>query len=329
VTLPVVSAFAADDVINLTVQSHDPQTSATGAFLDAWAAKVKKASNGKLNVKVFHGGALGGPKDTVDMVLNGTADSGWGLPSFFPGRFPMTEVMSLPMMGIKSSTQGSAAMWELYSTTDYLKKEYENFKVILVHTNCDSPVSTKKVEIKTVDQFKGMKIRGNAGPATEFIKQLGASPIAIVIGELYSSLEKGVLDAVITDWHAIKAFKLAEQINFYLDEHMGVSPYFLLMNKAKYASLPADMQKVIDSVSGEGALDVAGPSWDKVQNEIIAKVKADKKKKIYTLSAAEHAKLQAIADATKATWVKGKTEAGYPAQAVADKAAELVAKYAK
>jgi hypothetical protein len=51
--------------------------------------------------------------------------------------------MSLPMLGIKTATQGSAAMWELYNTTDYLKDEYKEFKVILLHTNCDSPISSK------------------------------------------------------------------------------------------------------------------------------------------------------------------------------------------
>ncbi len=327
-TEATVAAPADTKVYDLTLHHHDPQTSATGTFLDAWAAKVKEKSGGRLNVKVFHGGTLGGPKDTVDMVINGSCDIGWGLPSFFPGRFPMTEAMSLPMLGIQSATQGSAAMWDLYNTTDYLKDEYKDFKVILLHTNCDSPISTKDKAIEKVSDIKGMQIRGNSGPPTEFIKQLGAAPISIVIGELYSSIEKGVLSAVITDWHAIKAFKLHEQLNFYLNEHISVSPYFLLMNQAKYDSLPADLQKVVDECSGTGALDIAGPAWDNVQTEVMGIIEKNGDK-IYNLSPEEQAKLKAIADSTQATWIKAQTDAGKPAQDVVNKAVELIAKYAK
>ena len=206
-----------EKVYELNLHQHDPELSATGQFLNDWAAQVEEASEGRLKVKVFHGGVLGSPRDTVDMVKNGTCDIGWGLQSFFAGNFPVSEVFSLPLMGIHSAVQGSEAIWEFYDTTDYLDEEYKDFHTLFLHTNCDSPISTVSKKLETIDDLKGMQLRANSGPPTNFVQNLGANPVPIPIGEVYSSLEKGVIDGAITDWHAIKSFKFYEQIKYYLN----------------------------------------------------------------------------------------------------------------
>ena len=81
-------------VYQLNVHSHDPEASATGQFLNAWAAQVEEASDGRLQLNIFHAGALGGPRTAIEMVQNGTADISWGLQSFFPGQFPVTDAFS-------------------------------------------------------------------------------------------------------------------------------------------------------------------------------------------------------------------------------------------
>jgi TRAP-type C4-dicarboxylate transport system substrate-binding protein len=229
------------------------------------------------------------------------------------------------MMGIETAAQGSAALWELYSTTDFLQKEYDQFHVLLLHTNCDSPISTKGKVINSIADIKGMGIRANSGPPTEFVKRLGATPVSIVIGELYSSIEKGVLDAVITDWHALYSFKLYEQINNYLNEHIHVSPYFLLMNKDVYNSLSDNQKKALDDNSGTAALELAGDTWDEM-TKMVGDIIAEKGYNLYELPPAEHDKMRAIAEQTWADWVTARTAEGYDAQAVLDKAVELVAK---
>lgn len=316
-----------EKVYELNLHSHDPEVSATGQFLNDWAAQVKEKSEGRLIVNVFHGGTLGGPKDTVDMVRNGTADIGWGLQSFFAGNFPVTEVFSLPMLGITSAVQGSNAIWEFYSTTDFMEKEYSEFHTLFLHTNCDSPISTVDKKIETVSDIKGMQVRANSGPPTAFVQNLGGNPVAIAIGEVYSSLEKGVIDGLITDWHAIKSFKFFEQANFYLNEHINVSTYFMLMNQAKYDSLPKDLQKILDEASGEAAIEFTG-AWDQYQTDVMKTIE-DNGDEIYTLSDSESAKLKAVADKTTEEWIASVTAAGYDGQAIYDKAKALVDKYAK
>lgn len=316
----------ADQVYELNVHSHDPEASATGQFLNAWAAQVEEASDGRLKLNIFHAGALGGPRTAIEMVQNGTVDISWGLQSFFPGQFPVTDAFALPMSGINSAAQASRAFWDFYTNTDYLDEEYKDFHVLLLHANCDSPISSKSVKIDTVDKLKGLNVRALSGPPNDFIMATGAAPVNVEIGELYSAIENNTIDAIIADWHIIYARKFYEQLNYYLDEAITVNPYFLLMNKDKYNSLPEDLQKILDDASGEAALGIAGSAWDDIEAEVRGIIE-ERGGEIYRLDGAEKEKLQAIADEVTANWIKSMDELGYSGQDIYDAAMESIKKF--
>lgn len=165
---------AAGDVVEMRLTHHDPPGSATGQFLEEWAAMVKEKSGGRLIVNIMHSGSLAGPTECLDMMKSGAIEFAWGLQGFYNSLFPMTEVMMLPMMGIETAEQGSASIWELYDTTDYLKEEYSEFKVILLHTNCDSPISLKSVKAESLADLSGKSFRTLAGPPTAFVQKMGS-----------------------------------------------------------------------------------------------------------------------------------------------------------
>jgi len=288
-------------VYTLTIHHHDPVTSATGQFLEEWASRVTAASMGRLQFDILHGGTLGSPRDTYDFVTSGAAHLGWGLVSYFPGVFTNSEAIALPMLPLYDADMSSYVFWNLYENTDFLTAEYEGLHVLLLHANSQSPISTKSFEIKTVEDLAGWNIRVNSGPPTEFVKNLGASPLAVTITELYNAIDNNTVDAVITDWHAIKSFQLFEPIGYYLEANVGVSGYFFVMNQEIYAALPAELQKVLDEQSGAAALEYCGSFWNDVTALVKDDIAADNDI-IYTLSDEEQAKLQAIADQTIADW---------------------------
>lgn len=304
----------------LTLHQHDPENSAAGQFLNNWAAAVEENSDGRIEVNVYHGATLGGAKDTLDMIQNGTCDIGWGLQSFFDGVFPVTEVFMLPCIDITRASQGSAAIWNFYNSTDYMDEEYADYHVLLLHTNCQSPIETVSKKIESVDDLAGLQIRGNAGPPTDFIQNLGATPASCAITELYTNLEKGTMDGAITDWHGVASFKLDETVGYYLDENIGVSTYFLLMNKDVYESLPEDLQQVLDDTSSECIQYTS--AWDTVEDE--TKVDESVASKLYNLSDDERAKLEAVADETAQQWIEEMNAAGYDGQAIYDTAMQCI-----
>ena len=313
----------------LVLTTHDNPGSATATYLETWKAKVEEESGGRLIIDLNMGGALAGPKDTIDYVLNGTADLGWGLQSFYPGVFPMTDALSLPLLGLNTAEQASRVLWDLYDETDFLKAEYEQFKVILLRANNDCPISSPKKKVETGADLAGMNIRALSGPPNDFIISLGASPVDVSIGEVYSALENSTLDATITDWHAVSSFKLYEPAMYFADEAITTNSYFFLMNQDSYDRLPADLQQVIDNNSGDAALEIEIDAWDKVEDEVKALIKDTNAGEIYNFGADARAELEAAAAKISADWIKKQTDAGYPAQDVYDKVVELAVKYAK
>ena len=302
VTIDGTTYQKADAEVVLSVTSHDPENCATGAFLDSWAADVIAASEGAIWPDITYGGALAGPKDSWQAVQDGTVDIAWGLQSFYDGTFPLTEVFMLPLIDLGTAPEGSEAIWETYKSSEAMQAEYSAVHTLVLHVNCQSPVSLSSKssvqKIETVDDFAGLGIRGNAGPPQDFITALGASVESCSINDLYSKLETAEMDGCLTDWHGIYAFNLDEVIASYLDENIGVSTYFLVMNNDKYNSLTEDQQKILDECS-ENALQYTSV-WDEVEEGQKAIVESEGK--LYTLSDDAHAALQEVADGVIEAW---------------------------
>ncbi len=306
-----------EGVYTLSLHQHDPAASATGLFLEDWAAQIEEASEGRLKIEIYHGGTLGGPKDTVDLVLNGSVDIGWGVASFFPGVFPASEVIQLPMLGLNSSQQGSQVFWNLYSKYDYLKPEYENFHMLLLHTSGPYIMASSTKDNRSIDDFAGQNIRGNSGPPNDFVTNLGAAPVGVVIGELYNAVDNGTVDSIITSWDTVASFRLLELLRYYMDENIGVSSYFMIMNKEVYESLPADLQKILDDYSGEKALEICSTYWDEAEAACREEIAVDyPEAQVYKLSEEEHARLQEVADKTAAEWVEKTNALGLDGQGI-------------
>ena len=298
----------------LNVQTHDPEDSATGRFLDAWAADIEERSEGQIDIQIFFEGTLGTATETLDMINAGGCDIGWGLQSFFADTFPVTEVFQLPMIDISSAEQGSNALWNFYNNYDYMADEYADYHVLLLHANCQSPISTGTKQIESVSDFSGMQIRATSGPQTDFVKNLGATPFSCELAELSTNLKDGVCDGCITDFHGIMSFGLDEYIDYMLDANVGVSTYFLMMNQDSYDALPEDLQTIIDEAS-EDAIAYTS-EWDTVEAEQ-REAYADK---LYTPDEDLTAELQEAADRTITDWIADMDEAGYDGQAIYDAA---------
>ena len=312
------------DPVTLTLTSHDPKTSATGKFLNDFSAKVAEMSNGLIDVQVYHGGTLAGPKDSVDAVTNGSVDIAWGMLSFYDGMFPASEVALLPGLDITSAEQASRAVWDLYNTTDYMKPEFANWHMLLLHCNCQTPliVSSKSAkQPESVADLAGLTCRANAGPPTMLVEALGMTPKGCAINDLYSNLEKGEMDTALTDWHGVSSFKLDEVASKFMDEDFGTMCYFILMNQDSYDALDPAAQAILDTAAAESIPYTA--AWDDVQKDIKAKVEAAGQ--IAKFSPEEEENLKTVEQGVIDAWI-AKTENG---QEIYDTFVELLAKYKK
>lgn len=310
-------------VYTLKVQSQDPEMGATGRFLEEWAAAVEEASDGRLEINIFHGATLGPATESFNMVESGAVDIAWGLPSMTTGKFPLTDVGALPFTAV-DSLQASYALWDLYDSTDYLKDEWSSVKVLLLHANCDSPLLLVDKKVESVDDLKGLSSRFIGGASTDFANMVGAIPSTMAVNDIYTNLEKGVVDAAANcGWDVVDSFRMYEQAEYILDWHLNINPYFLVMNLDTYNSLPADLQAIIDEYSGYKALEYVGTKWQDIKASCM-ETNADK---VYTLSDEEQAKLVAIGEDVAQKWIDSVTANGADGQGLYDAWMERVEKY--
>ena len=91
---------------------------------------------------------------------------------------------------------------------------------------------------------------------------LGATPVGMPPGQAYENLQKGVLDGAAFPWDPVRAFKIDEVTKFHFDAQLYTAAFWFCINQKKFDSLPKDVQKVIDDVSGEALLKKVQGWWD-------------------------------------------------------------------
>ncbi|OPY61769.1 MAG: Lactate-binding periplasmic protein precursor [Syntrophorhabdaceae bacterium PtaU1.Bin034] len=98
-----------------------------------------------------------------------------------------------------------------------------------------------------------MKIRGTGRPA-DIIKALGASPVALEMGDVYDAAQRGLLDGIYDAMETWKGFRLGDVIKYgYLSQRATGSIYtfYVAMNKEKWNALPEDIKKIFTDAAEE------------------------------------------------------------------------------
>jgi TRAP-type C4-dicarboxylate transport system substrate-binding protein len=249
---------------------------------------------------------LGGtPPQLFDQAKDGVADIVWTLPGYQAGRFLATEVFELPFM-VSSAEKASKALWD-YAAKN-AREEYKGVKPLIFHVIPGTQLHTTNKQIKTLADFKGLKLRAPNRMATKLVSALGATPVPMPVPQVAESLAKGVIDGTVLPWEVIPSLKIQEIVKFHTETPAGqafiaTSAFVFAMNPGRYESLPADLKKVIDANSGAETSAWAGKIWDSVTAPA-RQTAVDRKNTFYAVPAAEVALWHKSAEGVNAEWVK-------------------------
>ena len=222
-------------------------------MLRGWCDNIAKDSANRLQCQIFPSMQLGGtPAQLYDQARDGVADVVWTLPGYTAGRFPRVEVFELPFTMTNAEATSSAA-WEYYEK--HAKDEFKDTKILAVHVHGPGNIFTVKKQIKTLADIKGLKLRAPTRLTTKLLASLGATPVGMPVPAVPDALSKGVIDGAVIPYQVAPSIKIDELTKFTAETDrtqpaLYTSLFVLPMNKAKYDSLPADLQKVIDKNSG-------------------------------------------------------------------------------
>ncbi|GGX43896.1 C4-dicarboxylate ABC transporter substrate-binding protein [Tateyamaria omphalii] len=320
------AALAQEVTLNLH-QFLPAQANVPKLVLDVWADNVEEASGGRIKVDRYPSMQLGGrPPELMDQAIDGVADIVWTVVGYTPGRYPSTEVFELPFM-MTDARAMSSAYWQMFEK--HMKDtEFKDVHILgtwvhgpgMIHTN---------TEVKTPADMAGLKIRGGSRTVNTLLEKMGSTPVGMPVPAVPEGLSKGVIDGTTIPWEVTGALKVPELVGNHTEfegNALYTLTFVLAMNKDRYESLPADLQKVIDDNSGlEFSIFAGGTQAD--SDGPARQAAVDNGNNIVTVSGGDLEAWRTAAQPIYDEWVADMESKGIDGQALIDEARALMDAY--
>lgn len=321
----------AQQAVILKVHHFLPSTSnAQVNLIQPWCDKIAKESNERLKCQIYPAMQLGGtPPQLFDQVRDGVADIVWTIPTYSAGRFTKSEVFELPFL-VPSAKIGSQALWT------YVQKnaldEFKGTHLIFLHVHDGAVLHTNGKRVSTLEDLKGLKLRGATRINARVLTALGATPVQMPLPAVPEAITKGVIDGAVVPWEGVPAIKLQEICNYHLEVPQGMprfanTIFAFAMNQARYDSLPTELKKVIDANSGlQPSAEAGAKAFDAVV-EKHRQLARDRGNTFATLSEAEVKRWIDAGKPVEADWIKEVDAKGADGAKLLNEARALIRQY--
>lgn len=232
--LPLAAvAFTSNAMEKVTLKlAHNLDT--THIVHQTWAKMAKDLeaeSGGKMKLRIYPGGQMGGPRETLELIQNGALDMTKAMANELETFSPAYSVFSVPYLfkndeHFKSVIHGPVGK----EMTEEIRPK--GFFPAAAYVGGTRSFYAKKA-IHSPADMKGLKIRVLTTPTTiKFIELLGASPVAIPFGEVYTAIQQGVIDGAENNepsYYQTRHVEVAK--NFTENQHTAVPDYLIVSNK--------------------------------------------------------------------------------------------------
>jgi TRAP-type C4-dicarboxylate transport system substrate-binding protein len=273
------------DPIRLKFAFFAPDTEMTWVttlkpFVDA----VNRDGAGLVQIDSFTNGALGrNLPNQPQLVLDGVADMAFMIPGTSPGRFPDNGVIELP--GIFRDLQEATAVYTRLLLSNSLRG-YEQYVPIIGMGTPPFSIHTRPA-IKDLASLKGFKIRTTNATDGETLRALGMVPVLLPVNETAEAIGRGTVDGTTIHPGPMFDFGINRVTRYDYFIRLGISPLVVLMNRAKFDSLPPAAQQLILSHSGEALVGIYNKGYGDYDDALVAKLKNDSGRHIIVPSEAE------------------------------------------
>ena len=229
--------------------SYFPTAAPQSKLLEQFCRDINKESKGKIKVEFFGGGSLLKATKVADGVAQGIADIGFSHVEYTRGRFPITEMLDLPL-GFPSAWVGTHVANNFYK--HFKPKEWNKYHILWLNTCPPNVIILAKKPVYKMSDLKGLTIRG-PGRVGEVLKNLGATPKPVPMNEIYEAMARGVVDGSMTPIETLRSFRLAEVSKYVTKSWQigNVYTFYVVMNKKVWNKLSPSEKEIFSEVSKE------------------------------------------------------------------------------
>ena len=228
---------------------------------------VAAATGGRIKIELT-AQSLGAPPRQMQLALDGIADIAWGVHSYTPGTYPLAEMVELPFIG-SGSDKDSVAYWRVFKAMfEKTGMHPEGVHTLAVHVHPPGHIYNGRRAIKTIDDFKGLKLRAANATTTIAFQKFGATPITMPVTGMRDALSKGIVDGTMFTSEGIFNFNIGDFIKHatIIEGGLYSQSFFVVINKKKWDALPEKDRAAIDKLSGEALARRLGTTWQTEEN---------------------------------------------------------------
>lgn len=238
--------FASDEAIVLRYGSSLGANHTFSLADKDWIDYVESKSEGRIKIKPFWSATLISSDNSVVELKHGVTDIAMITPIYMrAGMHAIRAQTGFYIGGDKIETQVEVFHC-LLRDFPVFKQELEGVKVLAVQGGTPSYVLTRDKKIQTLEDISGLRLRSPTA-LVPVVYELGADPVLLPMGDVYSAFAKGIIDGVLTPEDTLRSLHFAE-IGRYLNRltmHRGGYPSRAISLKT-WESLPKDLQILIE-----------------------------------------------------------------------------------
>ncbi len=229
------------------VTTWPPNFPVIGEACNLFARAINEMSGGRISIRVFGGGELVPALEAFDAVRSGAAEVGSGSAYYWAGKAPAAQFFASVPFGMNAQqlnawiiAGGGLQLWE---------ELYDDFGLIPLpggNTGVQMGGWFNR-EINSIEDLQGLKMR-IPGLGGKVLEKAGGAPVLLAGGEIYTGLERGVIDA--TEWlgpyhDTLMGFNEIARYYYAPGWHEPGTALEFFINQEKFAELPTDLQQIV------------------------------------------------------------------------------------
>lgn len=288
--------------------------------------RATELSDGRIEFEWYPAQQLGKAKDMLTLVQTGVVDMADVVPSYTPEKLPLTSVSELPSQA-SSSCEGTKILHEMSQEGEFLDEHEfgkQGVRPLMIAAFAPYKILTKNVEVNTLEDLAGVKLRASGGATEMSARSLGAAPVRLAGPEVYQALTRGTIDGAIWPVLSLSPFDLTDEINYALvDPSIGTVTTSYLISDSSWDAIPEDLQEILTKAGYEAALNFCNYMDDNEAEELkrLSHITPTR------ISGGEREKFNEKLTAAKQEWAERLEQRGLPGeealQVWEDKAAAL------
>ncbi|OUM86061.1 MAG: hypothetical protein BAA01_01550 [Bacillus thermozeamaize] len=230
--------------VTIKLAHESPETHIKGIWAEEFKKHVESASEGNIKVELYHHGQLYAKEQAaLQAVTQGVIQMSISSTGYLSSLVPEFEIFDLPMMfpdlNVLYALEDSELGEELLQ-----KLDAKGLKGLGYITNVPTELFTAE-PVQTMEDLKGKKIRAHTALLEESMRALGASPITMAAEEMYTAMQQGVIDGMLTTTAYAAPNKLQVVAPHMTKVIISAVVYPIVINKNFWDSLTEQQQQII------------------------------------------------------------------------------------